>query len=340
MTTVTKTKTADRSKTILVTGADGFIGSHLSEALVSGGYRVRAMVMYNAFGRCGSLDLVDRKILSEMEIFPADIRDQGRVKEGLVGISHVFHLASLIGIPYSYHAPESYIATNVQGTLNLLQASVNQQVTQFIHTSTSEVYGSAQVTPMPESHPQVGQSPYAATKIAADQMVTAFGLSHDLPVTTIRPFNTYGPRQSARAIVPTIITQLASGKKVIKLGSTTPRRDLSFVADIVNGFVAALDNDQTLGRTINLGAGSDISMGELADLIAKLMNVSLEIETDPARVRPERSEVNRLLADNRRAEELLNWKPTVDLTDGLGRTIEFFSDPEILKSYYPERYEI
>lgn len=323
-----------------MTGADGFIGSHLSEALVAEGHKVRAMVMYNAFGHRGRLELIDRKILSEMDIFPADIRDQGRVNEAMDGISHVFHLASLIGIPYSYHAPESYVATNVQGTLNLLQAGVSHKVAQFIHASSSEVYGSAQVTPMAESHPQVGQSPYAASKIAADQMVAAFGLSHKLPVTTIRPFNTYGPRQSARAIIPTIITQLASGKKRIRLGSTSPRRDLSFVADVVNGFVAALDNDRAIGQTINLGSGSDISIGELADLIAKLMNVSIEIETDPARVRPEGSEVKKLLADNSRARDLLGWQPTVDLTDGLSRTIDYFSDPDILKSYHPETYEI
>lgn len=337
---MSKVKKTKRIEKILVTGADGFIGSHLSEALVSKGYAVRSMVMYNAFGYRGRLDLVDEKIMREMEIFPADIRDQGRVREAMDGISHVFHLASLIGIPYSYHAAESYVATNVQGTLNLLQASVNHQVAQFIHTSTSEVYGSAQATPMDESHPQVGQSPYAASKIAADQMVTAFGLSHDLPVTTIRPFNTYGPRQSARAIIPTIITQIASDQKRIRLGSTRPRRDFCFVTDMVSGFMAALDNDRTIGRTINLGSGSDISIGELADLIAKLMNASVEIETDSLRIRPERSEVDRLLADNTLARDLLAWQPSIDLTNGLSRTIDYFSNPDILKSYHPETYEL
>ena len=327
-------------KKILVTGADGFIGSHLSEALVQAGHEVRAMVMYNAFGHRGRLDFVDKQTLGKMEIFPADIRDQGRVKEAINDVSHVFHLASLIGIPYSYHAPESYVATNVQGTLNLLMASVEQQVKRFVHTSTSEVYGSAQVLPMNESHPLVGQSPYSASKIAADQMVTAFSRSYDLDAVTVRPFNTYGPRQSARAIIPTIITQLASGESTLRLGSTEPRRDLTFVTDIVDGFVASLDNKNCSGETINLGSGGEISIGELAHKISKLMKVSIKIKTDPARVRPDKSEVTRLLADNSKAEKLLGWKPSVDLTEGLSRTIEYFSDPEILKNYHPETYDI
>lgn len=329
------------SKTkILVTGADGFIGSHLAESLVKAGQAVRAMVMYNAFGHRGRLDLADQELVSAMEIFPADIRDQGRVKEAMTDITHVFHLASLIGIPYSYHAPESYVETNVRGTLNLLQAARERGVTQFIHTSTSEVYGTAQTTPMNETHPLNGQSPYAASKIGADQMAQAFYLSFELPVTTIRPFNTYGPRQSARAIIPTVITQIASGVKNLQLGSIRPRRDLTFVDDIVAGFIAALDNKQAMGETINLGSSADISMGGLVDLISKIMEVQIEIETDPVRVRPDKSEVEQLLSDCSKARELLHWKPVVPLSEGIIRTVEFFNHPEVLNQYRPEQYEI
>ena len=325
---------------ILVTGADGFIGSHLTERLVAEGHDVRAMVMYNAFGSVGRLAQLPVEVQNKIEIFPADVCDLGRVTEALQGVTHLFHLASLIGIPYSYHAARSYLNTNVGGSLNLLQAAKQVGVSQFIHTSTSEVYGSAQKTPMNESHPLVGQSPYAASKIGADQMVNAFGVSHDLPVTTIRPFNTYGPRQSARAVIPTIIVQLASGKREIELGSLTPRRDLTFVGDLVSGFIAALDNSETVGRTINIGAGEDHAIGDLAIMIGKLMGVEFTIKTDPNRVRPEKSEVSQLLADNSLAQELLGWSPTVSIEDWLRKTIEYFRQPEILANFHPDRYEI
>lgn len=325
---------------ILVTGADGFIGSHLCEALVKAGHRVRAMVMYNAFDHFGNLDSLPRETLAQLEIFPADIRDAGRVDQAVDSISRIFHLASLIGIPYSYVAPESYLDTNVRGSLNLLQSARRAGVAHFVHTSTSEVYGTAQSKPMNENHPLEAQSPYAASKIAADQMVNAFGRSYNLPITIIRPFNTYGPRQSARAIIPTIIGQLAQDQKGLKLGATETGRDLTFVSDIVSGFLATIDCQASLGKTINLGSGVEISIGALAKRIGHLMKRDFELQVDQQRLRPQESEVSSLLCDNSLAQEILNWSPEVPLDDGLTLTIEqLLNQPQVAKNR-PERYQI
>jgi dTDP-glucose 4,6-dehydratase len=318
-------------KNVLVTGAGGFIGSHLAERMVQEGARVRALVHYNALGSCGWLDT--SPLVREMEVIAGDVRDRDRVVDAVQGVQTIFHLAALIAIPYSYHAPLSYVQTNVEGTLNILQAARQAGVGRVIHTSTSEVYGTAQYAPIDERHPLVGQSPYAASKIGADQMAQAFHLSFGLPVVTVRPFNTFGPRQSPRAVIPAIITQLLAGE-TLRLGSLSPRRDLNFVSNTVDGFLAAAQaGDQAQGKVFNFGSGREISIGDLAQLIAEQMGRSLHIETEAARLRPDGSEVERLLADHRLAQSVLGWSPTVSLEDGLLRTIEWFTArPELSRS--------
>lgn len=323
--------------TILVTGADGFIGSHLTETLVASGCKVRAFVMYNSFGSLGWLDTLPRHVLEQVEIYAGDIRDPHRVNHAMKGCSVVMHLAALIAIPYSYSSPDAYLETNVRGTLNVVQAARELGVQKVVHTSTSEVYGTAQFVPITEDHPLQGQSPYSASKIGADQMALSFYRSFETPVAVIRPFNTYGPRQSARAVIPTIITQLASGVRRLKLGALNPTRDFSFVKDTVNGFCAVADSAQSVGEVINIGSGFEISIGDTARLIAELMGVEIEFESDEARKRPEKSEVFRLWADNKKALNLLGWSPRYSgiegLREGLQETIEWFTRPQNLRSY-------
>lgn len=313
-----------QGKRTLVTGSDGFIGSHLVERLAELGSDVRALVLYNSFNSWGWLDTIEREKLGRVEIVAGDIRDPHRVQELCKDVEIVFHLAALIAIPYSYYSPDSYMDTNVKGTLNVLQAARIQAVEQIIHTSTSEVYGTAQFVPITEEHPLVGQSPYSASKIAADQFAVSFHRSFDLPVSIVRPFNTYGPRQSARAIIPTIITQAFSEEKSIHIGNIRPTRDFTYVKDTVEGFIRAAEHKESIGKTINLGANSEISIGELVEKIRGLMNNSFEIVADKARFRPEKSEVDRLMADNSKAKEILKWEPTVPLDKGLELTIEWF----------------
>ena len=322
-------------KRVLVTGAGGFIGSHLVEELVRRGAHVRAMVHYNALGSCGWLDR--SPCASQIEIVAGDICDRDSVKGAVDRTAVVFHLAALIAIPYSYRAPESYVRTNVLGTLNALQASREVGVERFVHTSTSEVYGTARYVPIDEAHPLQGQSPYSASKIGADKMAEAFHLSFELPVTTVRPFNTFGPRQSMRAVIPTIIAQCLSGDQV-RLGSLTPTRDLNFVSNTVDGFLAAALSPDAVGRTVNLGSGREISIGDLARLICGICGHDREILTDVQRTRPQGSEVERLLAANGLAEKLLGWTPSIDLEEGLRRTIDWVK--ENLQCYRPQQYVI
>jgi NAD dependent epimerase/dehydratase len=329
---------------VLVTGADGFIGSHLVEGLVTRGHKVKALTMYNSFGTWGWLDSVPKEVLDQVEVVPGDIRDSIFVRHAMKGCSDVMHLAALIAIPYSYVAPEAYIDTNVKGTLNILQAAREASVEKVIHTSTSEVYGTARFVPITEDHPLQGQSPYSASKIAADQLAYSFYSSFELPVITIRPFNTYGPRQSARAVIPTIISQIASGASAIHLGSTSPTRDFNFVADTVNGFISALSSEKAFGETINLGSGFEISVGDTVELIAQLMNAEVTVTTDEARLRPIGSEVERLCADNQKAAQLLNWSPATSgidgLKSGLMETIQWFQKPENLSLYKTNLYNV
>ena len=329
---------------VLVTGADGFIGSHLVEGLVTRGHKVKALTMYNSFGTWGWLDSVPKEVLDQVEVVPGDIRDSIFVRHAMKGCSDVMHLAALIAIPYSYIAPEAYIDTNVKGTLNILQAAREASVEKVIHTSTSEVYGTARFVPITEDHPLQGQSPYSASKIAADQLAYSFYSSFELPVITIRPFNTYGPRQSARAVIPTIISQIASGASVIHLGSTSPTRDFNYVADTVNGFISALSSEKAFGETINLGSSFEISVGDTVELIAQLMNAEVTVTTDEARLRPIGSEVERLCADNQKAAQLLNWSPTISgidgLKSGLMETIQWFQKPENLSLYKTDLYNV
>ncbi len=313
----------------LITGADGFIGSHLAEALVAEGYRVRALVYYNAFGNRGWLDHIDAAVRRELEIVAGDVRDAAFVRHAVADVDVVFHLAALIGIPYSYEAPESYVDTNVRGTLNVLQAALDNDRAKVIHTSTSEVYGTAQSVPIGESHPLNAMSPYAATKIAADQLALSFWRAFGAPVTVVRPFNTYGPRQSRRAVIPTVIAQLAAGASELRLGNLHPTRDLTFVRDTVQGFVQADRSEAALGEVINLGTGFEISIGDLARLIADLMGSAAEIAQEQDRIRPEASEVERLCADAGKAERLLGWRPShagrEGLVAGLQATIDWFT---------------
>lgn len=331
-------------KKILVTGADGFIGSHLVESLVNQGYKVKAFVLYNSFNKWGWLDSLDKSVLSEIEVFAGDIRDPYGVKNAMEGCDAILHLAALIAIPYSYHSPDTYIDTNIKGTLNILQAARELKVKRVIHTSTSEVYGTACFVPITEEHPLQGQSPYSASKIGADQLAFSFYASFELPVVTIRPFNTYGPRQSARAVIPTIITQLANGVESLKLGSVHPTRDFNYVQDTVDGFIAALNAENIEGETINIGSNFEISVGDTAKVIAELMHKNISIEMDDVRLRPKDSEVERLWAENKKALEMLHWKPNhaglEGFKIGLSKTIEWFSKPENLSNYKSHIYNV
>ncbi|WP_338778604.1 NAD-dependent 4,6-dehydratase LegB [Metabacillus sp. FJAT-52054] len=329
---------------ILITGADGFIGSHLTEELVRQGYSVRAFVYYNSFNSWGWLDSAESDVKKNLDVFAGDIRDPYGVKTAMQGCDTVLHLASLIAIPYSYHSPETYIDTNIKGTLNVLQAARELNVSKVVHTSTSEVYGTALYVPIDEDHPLQGQSPYSASKIGADQMALSFYRSFETPVSVIRPFNTYGPRQSARAVIPTIIAQLANGSNKIKLGAIHPTRDFSFIKDTVGGFIATMNSKKSIGDVVNIGSNYEISIGETAQLIAEVMGVSLEIETDDQRLRPEKSEVDRLWAENKKAKELLGWEPLYGDKEGFKRglkeTAEWFSKPVNLKQYKADVYNI
>ncbi len=329
---------------VLVTGADGFIGSHLVEALVARGYDVRAFVFYNSFDSWGWLDSASDKVKQAIEVHAGDIRDPLAVREAMCGCDAVLHLAALIAIPFSYRAPNAYVETNITGTLNVIQAARDLSVKKVVHTSTSEVYGTARFVPITEEHPLQGQSPYSATKIGADQLALSFHASFGLPVTVIRPFNTYGPRQSARAVIPTIITQIAAGQRRIKLGATAPTRDFNYVADTVSGFIAVLESDAGVGEVINVGSNFEISIGDTAKLIAEVMGMPVEIEHDDARLRPADSEVERLWADNSKAAKLLNWCPAYGGRDGMKRgiaeTAKWFGEPGNLARYRVGQYVI
>jgi len=331
-------------KKILVTGADGFIGSHLTEALVTQGHDVRALVYYNSFNSWGWLDDADENVKRSLDVFAGDIRDPHGVRSAMKGCDVVLHLAALIAIPYSYHSPDTYVDTNIKGTLNIVQAARELGVERVVHTSTSEVYGTARFVPITEAHPLQGQSPYSASKIGADQIAASFFLSFQTPVTVIRPFNTYGPRQSARAVIPTIITQIASGARQIKLGAMHPTRDFNFVRDTVRGFVAVAECDAALGQVINIGSNYEVSVGDTAKLIARLMDREVEFTSDEQRLRPAASEVERLWADNTLARELAGWTPEYagleGLQRGLGETIEWFGHSENLRRYKAGLYNI
>ena len=311
------------SKKVLVTGADGFIGSHLVETLLHQGYEVKAFVYYNSFNNWGWLDTLSKDVLDKIEVFPGDVRDPNAVREAMKGCDVVMHLAALIAIPYSYYAPDTYVDTNIKGTLNILQAARDLGTSRVLVTSTSEVYGTAQYVPIDEKHPFQGQSPYSATKIGADRLAESFYRSFNLPVTIVRPFNTFGPRQSARAVIPTIITQLLAGKTEIKLGSLTPTRDFNFVKDTAMGFVKILESDKTIGQEINIATQQEISIGQLAEEMIRQINPAASIVCDEQRFRPEKSEVNRLLGSNQKIMELTDWKPQYTFEQGIAETIEF-----------------
>jgi dTDP-glucose 4,6-dehydratase len=324
-----------QGKRVLVTGAGGFIASHLAERMVKDGAAVRALVHYNALGSRGWLD--ESILADQIEVLAGDITDRDSVRRAMENVDVVFHLAALIAIPYSYRAPESYVRTNINGTLNVLQTARDLGTPRVVHTSTSEVYGTALYVPIDEKHPLQGQSPYSASKIGADMMAESFYRSFDLPVVTVRPFNTFGPRQSARAVIPTIISQcLQQGQ--VRLGSLTPTRDLNFVTNTVDGFVLAAQAPAAIGQVINLGSGREISIGDLAALIARLTGIAFDVESETARLRPEKSEVNRLLADHTRATELLGWTPRVTLEEGLVQTIDWIR--ENLDRYRPHEYTV
>ncbi len=331
-------------KKILVTGADGFIGSHLTETLIREGNNVKAFVQYNSFNSWGWLDCTDTEIKKSLEVFSGDIRDSHGVKTAMKDCDCVINLAALIAIPYSYHSPDTYIDTNVKGALNVVQAARDLDISKIVQTSTSEVYGTAQFVPITEKHPLHAQSPYAASKIGADQIAMSFYNSFGLPVAIIRPFNTYGPRQSARAVIPTIITQILNGNKKIKLGAISPTRDFNYIKDTVQGFISVANSEKSIGEVINIGSNFEISIGETAKLIAEILNVEIEIETDEIRLRPEKSEVNRLWADNSKAKNLLNWQPKFSGKDGMRRglkeTIEWFSNNENIKKYKADVYNL
>ena len=328
------------NKKILVTGAGGFIGSHLVEKLLEEGCKVRAFVHYNSFNRWGWIDSFSTEKLEKIEIFSGDIRDPNGVREAVKGVDIVFHLAALIGIPFSYHSPDSYVDTNIKGTLNILQACRDLGVEKVLVTSTSEVYGTARYVPIDENHPRQPQSPYSATKIAADCLAESFYRSFDLPVVIVRPFNTYGPRQSARAVIPTIITQLLIGKKEIKLGALHPTRDLVFVKDTVNGFIEVAKSDKTIGEEINIATGEEISIGDLAKKLISMINPKAKIVVEEMRLRPKKSEVERLLGSNDKIKKLTGWKPQHNLEEGLRITIEWFKNKENLRFYKPEIYNV
>jgi NAD dependent epimerase/dehydratase len=329
---------------ILVTGADGFIGSHLTEELVRRGHDVRAFVLYNSFNSWGWLDQSEPHIKSSLDIFAGDIRDPHGVKEAMKGCDIVLHLAALIAIPYSYHSPDTYVDTNIKGTLNIVQAARELGVQKVVHTSTSEVYGTARFVPITEEHPLQGQSPYSASKIGADQIAMSFHASFNTPVAIIRPFNTYGPRQSARAVIPSIITQIATGVRTIKLGALHPTRDFSFIKDTVEGFIAVAESERSVGEVINIGSNFEVSIGETVQTIADIMGVKICVETDDIRLRPDKSEVERLWADNRKARELACWQPSYGGREGfrrgLSETIDWFNIPANLTFYKTDRYII
>lgn len=328
------------NKKVLVTGADGFIGSHLVEELLSNGYDVKAFCFYNSFNSWGWIDSLSKKTIDKIEIFTGDIRDPNGVRTAMQGCDQVFHLAALIAIPYSYHSPESYLDTNIRGTLNVLQAARDLDVKRIIITSTSEVYGTAQYIPIDEKHPRQPQSPYSASKIGADSMAESFYRSFDLPVTIVRPFNTYGPRQSARAIIPTIITQLLAGSNELMLGDLKPTRDFLYVNDTVRGFVAILESDTLIGEDCNIATNSEISMLELVNTLIKLINPQAKVTADPERIRPSKSEVYRLYGDNKKILSNTKWLPKHSLELGLSKTIEWFSDKDNLKHYKPGIYNV
>lgn len=333
-----------KGRKILVTGADGFIGSHLTEELVRLGHEVRAFVYYNSFNSWGWLDQAPRAVRESLDVFAGDVRDPYGIKQAMKGCDVVLHLAALIAIPYSYHSPDTYVDTNVKGTLNVVQAARELGVAKIVHTSTSEVYGTARFVPITEEHPLQGQSPYSASKIGADQMAMSFYTSFETPVAIIRPFNTYGPRQSARAILPTVITQIASGQRRLKLGALRPTRDFNYVKDTVRGFIAVAESDRAVGQVINIGSNYEISIGDSVRLILELMGADVTIETEAARIRPEGSEVERLWADNTRARDLLGWVPEYGGIEGfkrgLNETIAWFTEPANLAQYKTGIYNV
>ena len=323
---------------ILVTGSDGFIGSHLVEELLKNGHAVKAFVMYNSFNSWGWLDTFPKDVLSEIEIFSGDVRDPNGVREAIKDVNEIFHLAALIAIPYSYHSPDSYVDTNIKGTLNVLQAARDFEVDRVLITSTSEVYGTAQYVPIDEKHPYQGQSPYSATKIGADRLAESFYRSFDMPITIVRPFNTYGPRQSARAVIPTIIMQLLSGKDKIELGSLTPSRDFTYVKDTVKAFLEISKSEATIGEEINIASQREITIGELAQELIKQINPDASISCSEERLRPEKSEVNRLLGSNKKIKQLTGWEPKYTFEDGLSETIKFIKAN--LEKYKTDIYNI
>ncbi len=325
-------------KTVLVTGADGFIGSHLTEMLVKKGYKVKALSYYNSFNNWGWLEDID--CLKEIEVLTGDVRDPHYCLEITKGVDIVFHLAALIAIPYSYIAPSSYVDTNVIGTLNICQGAMQNGCKRVLHTSTSEVYGTAQYVPIDEKHPIQAQSPYSASKVGADAMAFSFYNSFNLPVTIVRPFNTYGPRQSARAVIPTIISQIANGVKEIKLGDVTPTRDFNFVLDTCRGFIEIAESDNTIGETINIGSNYEISVGDTLNMIKDIMKSDVTFITDDQRLRPEKSEVHRLWCDNTKINQLTGFKPEYDIRKGLTETIEWFTKSENLKKYKSDIYNV
>ena len=328
----------------LITGADGFIGSHLTEALIRQGHDVRAFVMYNSFNSWGWLDHCGQDVRGKFEIFSGDVRDPNGVRTAMKGCDAVLHLAALIAIPYSYHSPDTYVDTNIKGTLNIVQAARDLGVAKVVHTSTSEVYGTARYVPITEDHPLQGQSPYSASKIGADQIAMSFHTSFGTPIAIVRPFNTYGPRQSARAVIPTIITQIINGSRQIKLGAVHPTRDFNYVADTVAGFIAALNSERSIGEVINIGSNFEISIGDTARTIAEMMRVEIEIVTDAQRLRPEKSEVERLWASNVKARELLAWQPQYGglngFQRGLTKTVAWFRSSSHQASYKSEVYNL
>ena len=326
-----------QGKTVLVTGAGGFIGSHLTEKLVDLGAKVKAFVRYNSRNDWGLIEFLPSHIKQKIEVITGDLRDSETTRSVMINVDIVLHLGALIAIPYSYIHPREVVETNIMGTLNILNAAKEYKPEKIIHTSTSEVYGTAQYVPIDEKHPLQGQSPYSASKIGADKLAESFYKSYDLPITTLRPFNTYGPRQSARAVIPTIITQALSQNKIF-LGSLWPRRDLSYVDDIVDGFIKAVESEKSIGQVINIGSGLEISINDLVNKIISLIGKKVEIVSHSERVRPPKSEVERLIADNSKAKKLLNWEPKVSLDEGLGKTIDWFS--KFQNRYRPDIYNI
>ncbi|MFG6323798.1 MAG: NAD-dependent 4,6-dehydratase LegB [Lachnospiraceae bacterium] len=325
-------------KKVLVTGADGFIGSHLTEALLECGYDVKAFVLYNSFNSWGWLDSLPEEKLSQIEVFSGDVRDPNGVNEALENVDGVFHLAALIAIPFSYYSPDSYVDTNIKGTLNILQAARRHNIERVLVTSTSEVYGTAKYVPIDEEHPFQGQSPYSATKIGADRLAESFYRSFNLPVTIVRPFNTYGPRQSARAVIPTIITQLLAGYEQIKLGSLAPTRDFNYVKDTVSGFIKIAEQEHTIGEEINIATQKEVSIGELAEELIRQINPDAQIVCDEVRMRPDKSEVSRLLGCNEKIRKLTGWEPKYTLKQGLAETIEFLKTH--MDAYKADRYNL